>query len=186
MSRWTTPSLMGVFQAAGGLQDIVDRFGDGERPVLLDQGRKIAALDILHRPGSGRRWLRRRRRRRRYWDGLAWPPPQPRAESEPTAAAFFVTFVGSILMATTPLHAAMLGLEHLPHATGADLVEHRVVAEDQRLGSAGVDFLSLEFRQLFALDKLLGKLLGVLGMGFRAERNSPAFRRNNARVGQAA
>ncbi len=35
-----------------------------------------------------------------------------------------------------PLHAAMLGLEHLPHAAGPDLVEDRVVAEDQRLGSA--------------------------------------------------
>ena len=30
-----------------------------------------------------------------------------------------------------------------------------------------VDFLSLELRQLLALDKLLGKLLGVFGMGLR-------------------
>ena len=30
----------------------------------------------------------------------------------------------------------MLGLEDLPHAAGPDLVEDRVVAEDQRLGPA--------------------------------------------------
>ena len=57
----------------------------------------------------------------------------------------------------------MLGLEDLAHAAGPDLVEDRVVAQDQRLGPARVDFLGLELRQLLALDELPGKFLGVLG-----------------------
>ena len=41
------------------------------------------------------------------------------------------------------VHPAMLGLEDLPHAAGPDLVEDRVVAEDQRLGPPLIDFLNL-------------------------------------------
>ena len=70
--------------------------------------------------------------------------------------------VGNILIATMPLHAAMLGLEDLPHAASPDLVEDRVVAQDQRLGSALVDFLGLELGQVLALDELPSKFLGVL------------------------
>ena len=57
------------------------------------------------------------------------------------------------------------GLEDLSHAAFSDLVEDRVVAQDQRLRPAQVDFLGLELRQILALDELPGKFLGVLGMG---------------------
>ena len=39
---------VGELQAPGGLQDVVDGLGDRERAVLLDQGRKVAPLDVLH------------------------------------------------------------------------------------------------------------------------------------------
>ena len=51
------------------------------------------------------------------------------------------------------LHAAMLGLEHLPHAAGPDLVEDGVVAQDQRFGFPGRDLLGLELGQVVCLDE---------------------------------
>jgi hypothetical protein len=50
-------------------------------------------------------------------------------------------------------------------AAGADLVEDRVVAEDQRLCPALIDFLNLELRQLLAQDKLPSKFLRVFRLG---------------------
>ena len=72
------------------------------------------------------------------------------------------------------VHPAMLGLEHLAHPAGADFVEDRVVAQDQRLGPALIDFLGLELRQLLALDELPSKFLGIFGLRPSAERNFPA------------
>ena len=46
------------------------------------------------------------------------------------------------------IHAAMPGLEDLPHATGPDLVEDGVVAQDQGLGFARLDLRRLERRQV--------------------------------------
>ena len=82
------------------------------------------------------------------------------------------------------MHPPMLGLEHLPHAAGADFVEDRVVAEDQRLGSARVDFLGLKFRQMLALDQLPGKFLGVFGLGLRRNKIFQLARRDDARIGK--
>ena len=76
----------------------------------------------------------------------------------------------------------MLGLEHLPHAAGPDLVEDRVVAEDQRLGPALVDLLGLELRQMLALDELPSKFLGVFRMGLGRDEIFELAGRNDARI----
>jgi hypothetical protein len=59
----------------------------------------------------------------------------------------------------------MFGLEYLAHATGPKFFQDSVVAEDQRLGSALIDFLSLELRQMLALDELPSKFLCVFRLG---------------------
>ena len=48
MSRWTTPFAVGELQTTSRLQDVVDGLGDRERAVLLDQGRQVFPLDVLH------------------------------------------------------------------------------------------------------------------------------------------
>ena len=80
------------------------------------------------------------------------------------------------------MHPPMLGLEHLAHPAGADLVEDRVVAEDQRFRAARVDFLGLELRQMFALDELPGKFLGVFGLCLGRNEVFQLARRNDARI----
>ena len=61
----------------------------------------------------------------------------------------------------------MFGLENLAHAARADLIEERVVAKDQRLGPALIDFLGLEFRQMLALHELASEFLGILRKSLR-------------------
>ena len=80
------------------------------------------------------------------------------------------------------LHPAMLGLEDLPHAASPDLVEDRVVAQDQRLGPALVDFLGLELRQVLALDQLPGKFFGVFRMGLGRNEVFELAGSNDARI----
>ena len=100
MSRWTTPFAVGELQATGRLQDVVDGLVDRKRAVLLDQGRQVAPLDVLHDQEVdavglvgivGGDDVRMAELGRGFDLSL---------ESEPTAAASFIMAGGSILIAT--------------------------------------------------------------------------------------
>ena len=83
-----------------------------------------------------------------------------------------------------PIHAAMLGLEDLAHATCPDLVEDRVLAQDQRFGSASLDLLPLERRQVFAFDECLDEFFDRLGIGLGRDEVFELAGGNDARIGE--
>ena len=173
--------LVGELQAAGRLQDVVDGLGDGQRPLLLDQGREVAPLDVLHdkevnaigfvgiirgndigMAQFGCRFdlaLKTRDRFRILGDGP-----------------------GQHLDGHGSLHAAMLGLEDLPHAARPDLVQDRVVAQDQRLRPALVDFLGLELGEVLAANELLSEFLGVFRVGLGRDEALQLARCDDARI----
>ena len=59
------------------------------------------------------------------------------------------------------LHAAVPGLEHLPHAAGADLVDDQVLAKNERLGFALQHVGRLELRDLALLHQRLSQRLRI-------------------------
>ena len=78
----------------------------------------------------------------------------------------------------------MLGLEDLAHATGADLVEDRVVAQDQRFGFAPAYVLGLELGQMVLLDQFRDEFFSVFGMCLRRYEVFELAPSNDARFGQ--
>ena len=78
-------------------------------------------------------------------------------------------------------HPAVLGLEDHAHPAFADLVQHRVFAEDQPLDLALVDRLDLVLGQLAVLDEGLGELLNIFGpfVGREAVLERGDFRRRH-------
>ena len=136
MSRCTTPSAWANSRPSGRLQDVIDGLLDRKRPVLLDQRREIAPLDVFHDEEVDAIGLVGIDRRRRCSDGRSLAAASTSRWKRAAAAAFFIMLGGSILIATMPLHPAMLGLEDLPHAPCPDLLQQDVVPQDQRLALA--------------------------------------------------
>ena len=64
---------------------------------------------------------------------------------------------GKHLQGHDALHAAMFGLEDLPHATGPDQVDERVIAEDQALRLAAADRLALKAGQAVVSHQGIGQ-----------------------------
>ena len=60
---------------------------------------------------------------------------------------------GRTFNADDALHALMPGLEDLPHAAGADLVEHSILVENKAPDVAFAGDLGLERRKLATLDQ---------------------------------
>lgn len=150
-------------QAPRRLEHEVGPVVDRERPPFLDDGRQVAPLDVLHNQqvhAVGVVGVER-------GDDVGM--------IEPGGSRDFALEAGDdsgILHqgrrkhfdSHDAMHPAMLGLEHLPHAAGADLVEDRVVPEDERFSLAPVNFVGLEPGQLFLADKLPCELFSVLGV----------------------
>ncbi|HEX3654770.1 MAG TPA: hypothetical protein VHV55_03135 [Pirellulales bacterium] len=147
-------------QASGSLQDVIDSCGHRERAVLLDQRGKVFPVDVFHDEEVGAMGLvgvvgRHNMGVAQFGGGFHFA----------LEAGHRGRILGDRgrqhLERHHALHAAMLGLEHLLHATRTDLVEDRVVAEDQRLDFARQDVLRLKRRQLAGLDEFLGKRLRI-------------------------
>jgi len=144
MSRWDDALLMGELQPLGCLQDIVDGLGNCEWPILLDQGREIASLDVLHDQEVNAVGL----------IGIvggddigvcrSLAAALTSRSKRATAAASLVTLLGQHLDRHGAIHTAMLGLVHLAHAARPDLVKHGVVAEDQPFDPPLINLLGLE------------------------------------------
>ena len=60
-----------------------------------------------------------------------------------------------------PLQSLVLGLQHHPHPALTELVEDRVVPEDQRFPLALVNLLGLKLGELLLLHQLPSQLLAV-------------------------
>ena len=130
-------------QPLGGLKHVVDSFGDREWAILLHQCRKVLALDVFHDQEVGTIGL----------VGIVGGDDIRMAELGrrlhfSLEAGCCQRILGDRrrqhLDRHDSLHAAMLGLEHLPHPARPDLVDERVVAQDQRLDFACRNLLGLE------------------------------------------
>jgi hypothetical protein len=138
--------------------------GDRQRPDVLDQGRQVAARDVLHdeevdAPGLVGVVVGDDVRVPELGGGdhLALEAGDGRGVLERGRR--------QRLDRHDPLHPAVLRLEDLAHAPGADPVEDRVIAQDQRSRAAQVDLLDLEPGEVPAPDQVPGELLDVLRMG---------------------
>ena len=76
----------------------------------------------------------------------------------------------------------MLGLEDLPHAAGADTIEDRVIAQDQRLSFARGNLLGLELCQVVLPDQFRNELFDALGVSLRRDEILQPIRSDNAAV----
>ena len=118
------------------MQDVVDRFGGGERSVLLDQSREVASVHELH-----------------YEEvdavGLVGIVGGHDVGVAQLGRSFHFSLEPSDrrgilgdrrrqhLDRHHTLHAAMFGLKHLAHAAHPDPIEDGVVAEEERFRLAG-------------------------------------------------
>ena len=82
------------------------------------------------------------------------------------------------------IHAAMHGLEDLPHAARPDLIEDGVLAEDQCLGFTAFDLSRLEGRQMILLNQFRDEFFNALRVGFGRDEVFQLAGGNDARIGE--
>ena len=75
-----------------------------------------------------------------------------------------------------PVEPAMPGLESLPHPSRADLLQEEIVAQNQRLALAAVDFFGLKPGQLLLSDQFVRQSFGVFRRSWAARIRSSSFR----------
>ena len=153
---------VGVLKPASRLQDVLDRLGDRERPMIPDDAGQVLAIDVLHgqvvhplmlTSVVGRDDVRVFQLGRRLH--LAVEPLD--------SPSLLHGRRGEDLDCHQPFHSPVLGLQHYAHAAFAQLIQYDVFAEDQPLGLALVDGLGLVLGQLAVLDQRPGELLDILG-----------------------
>ncbi len=158
------PFLVRELQAPRCLQDAVDRLLDRKRSVLLHQRREVAPFDVFHH----------QKVHAVSFVGIVGGDDirMPQLGGRPHLA--FEARHGSRvphrlcrqhLQSHQSIHPAMLGLEDLAHAAGAELVEDRIVAQEQGLDLAVEDLMTLERREVACADELPSQLFSVLGVG---------------------
>ena len=150
--------------------------------MLLDERRKIAAIDTLHDEevdairtvsivgGNNVRMAQ-------FGSGLDLP--------------LFKAGDGSLVLCQRgrqefdchePIHAAVPRLEDLPHPACTDFLQQQVVPQRQRLSLAAGDFFHLKFRQLLLANEVPGQVLGVFGRGLRRHKVLERVCRENPAV----
>ena len=118
------------FQACGRLQDAIEGLFQRERPIFLDQGRKIVSLDELHRQEMDAACLTGVEGgddigMRNSGSGLDL------AFEAGDRRRILHEFGGEELDGHNAVHAPVPRFEDLPHAPRPDFFEQQVIIEDQ-------------------------------------------------------
>jgi hypothetical protein len=173
---------VGKLQPSCSLQYTVDRFGNGEGAVLLDQHRKVVALDVLHdeevnaigisRIVSGDN-VRMIQLGRSFDLSL----------KAGNCCRIFHHGGREHLDRYRAIHAAMNGLEHLAHSTRPDAIKEGVFTQDQRFDLASSNLLSLELGEELLLVQFPQEFFGVPRVGLGRDGVFELVRSNNAGVG---
>ncbi len=148
-------------ETSGRLQHVIDGLPDGARAVLLDQCRQVAPFHVLHDEQNDVIGIVGVKRsddvlvvELRHRHDLALEAGHDRGVLHHGA--------GEHLDGNDALHAAVSGLEDLPHAAGPDLFQQDVVAQRERHPVATEDLCRLKLCQFLLADELTGQVFTAL------------------------
>ncbi len=152
MSRWTIPSAWRRLQAAGRLDQAVDRLDDRHRPALADDAVEVAARDVVHHQEMHAAVLVG------VLSGDEVGVPQAAGGLDLAAEPHHGLLVAreggrEDLQGADPPQPTVSRLEDHAHAALAELVEDEIVADQQAAALLLVDRGRLVGRQLAGLDQ---------------------------------
>ncbi len=150
---------MRVLQTLCRLHNATHRRLDGKRPLLRKHVRQVAAFDILHRQVV----------QAMCFAGIVGCDDvrmhEPRGKLDFLIEALHHRVgVGRLrrqhLERDDTLHASMLRLVDLPHPSGAEFVEHQVLAKEEAFAAPLVNILGLIPSEQPLLDQITGDGIG--------------------------
>ncbi len=170
--------LVGVPQAAGSLADQIAGQGNGQRALIDHELLEVLARHVLHdqvaKPLAGAaRKLDLARVKGQHDVGMAQHGQRLHLAAEALQEdGVVIVLRDKDLDGDRPFHVDMLGLVNRAHPSGADPVQHPVIAQHQSKGLPGQDALQLEAVEQALLNQFLRQQRGLVltvGLTLRQE-----------------